>query len=328
MFLIFGFILITREDMPLWTLFIGLYMLITGFRDRVVRTVSIVVIGVSIIYFLLLFTWIIPSLENAYKHYNLFNYSSLGKDPGEALAFLIRHPFRTLGLFFENTTGNPAFDHTKPEFYAIYLIGGGYLLFYRPIYLLWFIPILAKKMLNDEPLRWSSDTYYSVEFVSLLPVAVFCILGKFRNKSWRTIITVLVVAGSLGITVYKSWPPVKRSPFWYDQKHSFYKSSFYREDFDAGKVHKSLTLIPKDAAVSATGVISTHLAWREKIYNFPRVEDSRYLVVFTDRGTYPLTQSDFDSVVYALRFNGNWRILKDEYPLLYVGESDQTRNQL
>lgn len=321
MSLVLAFILLTREDMPLWTLFIALYMLITGFRDKAVRNASLIVMAVSAVYFIAIFKWIIPLTENAYKQYGLFNYTALGKGPAEALRFIFTHPLKTLALFFENTSGNPVYDHTKLEFYLVYMIAGGYLLFFRPLYLLWFIPILARKMLNDEPLRWSSETYYSIEFVSLLPVAVFSIIGNFRSPRLRTWMLWLVLAGSLGITVYKSVPGERKSPFWYDKKHSFYNSSFYRAGFNAGKIHRNLKQIPGNAAVSASGSLATQLAWRDTIYHFPRVEHARTIAVFSDRDTYPYSQTDFDSMLYAFRFSGNWTTIADAYPLLILGKN-------
>ncbi len=321
MYLVLAFILLTREDMPLWTLFIALYMLITGFRDKAVRNNSLIVMAASSIYFMLIFKWIIPLTENSFKQYSLFNYTSLGSNPSEALTFIFTHPFKTLALFFENTSGNPVFDYTKLEFYLVYLIAGGYLLFFRPLYLLWFLPILARKMLNDEPLRWSSETYYSIEFVSLLPVAVFCIIGNFRSPSLRTWMLWLVLAGSLGITVYKSLPGEHKSPFWYDKKHGFYNSSFYKAGFNAGKIHRNLNQIPGNVAVSASGSLATQLAWRDTIYHFPRVEHARTIAVFSDRDTYPYNQTDFDSLLYTFRFNGNWTTIADEYPLLILEKS-------
>lgn len=318
MFLVLGFILISREDMPLWTFFLGLFMLVTEFRDRRLRNVSLVVMALSVCYFVTIFAWIIPAFANPYKQYGLFNYSTLGSSPMEAVSFILSHPLKTFVLFFENTTGNPAFDQTKLEFYAIYLICGGYLLFVRPAYLLWFIPILARKMLNDEPLRWSSDTYYSIEFVTLLPVAIFTIIGGFRSIPLRKVLSILVIAGSLGVTVYMLLPHQGRSFFWSEEKHSFYRTSFYRADLPAGRIHKHLKELPADAVVSASASLATQLAWRDRIYVFPRVEKAQFVVVFTDRDFYPYGRTAFDSALYHLRQSKLWTTRVNAYPLLIL----------
>jgi hypothetical protein len=113
-------------------------------------------------------------------------------------------------------------------------------------------------------------------------------------------------------------PGERKSPFWYDNKHSFYKGSFYRAGFNVGRIHRNLKQIPGNAAVSASGSLATQLAWRDTIYHFPRVENARTIAVFSDHDTYPYSQTDFDSVLYAFRFNGNWTTIADEYPLLIL----------
>ena len=316
--LVFLFILICREDMALWTVFIGLFLLVSHYREKDYRTASLFIIFLSIAYFVLVFTVLIPSVETQYKKYSLFNYSSLGKGPIEAVKFIILHPLKTIRLFFVNTSGNPLFDHVKFEFYYVYLLCGGFLLFYRPKFLLLFIPLLAKKMLNDEPLRWSTDTFYSVEFISILPIAVFLILSEIKTKIVRTVLILLVSLGTVFITVYKLQYHKGSSVFWTDSKHSFYKSSFYKSNFNIREINHQIKQIPDGAIITASGTITPHIAFRPKVYNFPKVLDAEYIVVFTDRDTYPLNQSEFDSTLNYYQNNGNWRTLVDNFPLLIL----------
>lgn len=316
--LVFIFILITREDMALWTAFIGLFFLIKYFRNKEYRRLSLIIIFCSIAYFVLVFAAIIPSLETAHNKYSLFNYSALGKGPGEAVLFVISHPLKSLSLFFINNTGNPLYDHVKLEFYYVYLLCGGFLLFYRPVYLLLFIPILAKKMLNDVPLRWSTDTYYSVEIVTILPVAVFLILSEVKVKFVRTVLIACVSVGTVFITVYKLKKRNDSSVFWSDYKHAFYRREFYKSSFNVSELYSQISRIPPQAAVSAAGTIIPHIAWRPKVYNFPKVKDAEYIVVFTDRNIYPLNQSQFDSTINYYQHSDNWSLLYDNFPLLIL----------
>ena len=318
MILVFIFIMITREDMALWTAFIGLFFLISHRRDKEYRMLSLLVIFSSIAYFVLAFAVIIPSLETGGKKYNLFNYSALGNGPGEAVLFMLSHPVKSISLFFINTSGNPVYDHVKLEFYSVYLLCGGFLLFYRPVYLLLFIPILAKKMLNDMPLRWSTDTYYSVEFVTILPVAVFLIISGVKSKLIRSVLITCVCVGTVFITVYKLQKHKNSSVFWSDYKHAFYKKDFYRSGFNVRELNRRISQIPSQSAVSATGTIVPHIAWRPKVYNFPKVKDAEYIVVFTDRNTFPLNQSQFDSTLNFYQNSDKWSILVDSYPLLIL----------
>jgi uncharacterized membrane protein len=316
--LVFLFILISREDMALWTAFIGLFLLINHYKDREYRAASLLVIFLSIAWFILVFSVILPSLATEFKKYSLFNYSTLGKGPAEALKFMLLNPLKTIRLFFVNTTGKPLYDHVKFEFYYVYLICGGYLLFFRPKYLLLFIPLLAKKMLNDEPLRWSTDTFYSAEFVAILPIAVFLIISEVKAKIGQTILIILVSIGTVFITIYKLQYHKGSSVFWSESKHSFYKRSFYNSNFKIKEINHQINQIPDGAIISASGTITSHIAFRPKVYNFPKVLDAEYIAVFTDRDTYPLDQSEFDSTLTYYQNNGNWSTLVDNFPLLIL----------
>lgn len=318
MALVFFFILISREDMALWTAFIGLFLLIGHYREKDYRTTSLLIIFFSIVYFVLVFSVILPSLATEVKKYSLFNYSALGKGPAEALKFILLNPLKTARLFFVNTSGDPLFDHIKLEFYYLYLICGGYLLFFRPKYLLLFIPLLAKKMLNDEPLRWSIETFYSAEFVAILPVGVFLIISELKNKITRIVIITLVCAGTISVTLYNLQYHKGISVFWSNYKHAFFKRDFYKSDFNVREVYRQIGQIPDKSVISATGTIVPHLAFRPKLYNFPKVLDAEYIVVFTDRDTYPVNQNKFDSTLNYYLNRDNWIILVDNFPLLIL----------
>jgi len=318
MALVFLFILISREDMALWTSFIGLFFLISHYREKDYRVTSLLIIFFSIAYFVLVFSVILPSLATEVKKYSLFNYASLGKGPAEALRFMLLNPLKTVRLFFVNTSGDPLFDHIKLEFYYVYLICGGYLLFFRPKYLLLFIPILAKKMLNDEPVRWSTETFYSVEFISILPIAIFLIISEVKTKIVRTVLIILVSVGTVSVTLYKLQFHKGVSVFWSNYKHAFFKRDFYQSDFNVREVNRHISQLPDKSVISATGTIVPHLAFRPTLYNFPKVLDAEYIVVFTDRDTYPVNQNKFDSTLNYYLNRDNWILLVDNFPLLIL----------
>jgi uncharacterized membrane protein len=319
-FLVLFFILTTREDMPLWTAFIGLFLLLSHFKDKQFCIMSITFTTVSILYFILLFSLIIPLIETPYKKFDLFNYSALGNKPAEALYFIIKHPFETIKLLFINQSKNPSFNDLKPEFYIYYLSFGGFLLIFRPKFLLLYIPILAKKMLNDEPIRWSIELYYSIEFVSILPITTFLIIYDLKNNLFKNILIGFVCFSSVVFTIYGLYAPNRRLNYWGDNKYAFYKSGFYRGEFNVKKVHNYLKLIPNDAKVSATGIIIPHLAFRQKIFMFPQVEDSEYIVLFQNKKhTYPLKEEQFETEINKYKNNNiEWNILVCDYPLLIL----------
>lgn len=311
------FILLTREDMALWTLFIGLFLLLEHFKEKEYRKVSILIIMVSLLYFIFVFRVIIPLLDNQYHKYNVFNYSILGKNPSEALLFLFRHPVKCIELLFVNHSGEPVYNVVKIEFFCVYILCGGFLLFVRPKYLLLFIPLVLKKMYNDLPVRWSIESFYSVEFVSMLPIAVFLIISGIKNKTTRMILIALVCINSLGITVFKLLE--KGRALNYDNTNfAFYRSSMYKADFDVATVNRNLSLIPRDAVISAGNSINPHLAFRPKAYFFPRVDDAEYIAVFKARDTWPLDLKRYKQELNKYALSADWIKMVDDSTLVIL----------
>ncbi len=314
----FLFILTTREDMALWTLFIGLFFLVEYRKEKMARWASLLVVFVSLAYFIVVFKVFIPAIETPERVFRLFNYSVLGEGPSEALIFMIKHPLKTLSLLFTNWSGDPLYNGVKAEFYLVYLLSGGLLLFLRPKYLLLFIPILAKKMLNDDPIRWSVELYYSIEFVSILPVAVYLIIASLRNKKLQTNLGLLVCTVTLFMTMIKFNYTKRAIPWWSDPKYSFHKTEMYSSGFNTSRVHDLINEIPETAIVSASNKILPHLAFREKIYFFPKVEDAEYLVVFTENNIFPLNQEEFNQEMEKYLNSTDWEIIAEEEPLLIL----------
>lgn len=311
----FAFILITREDMALWTCFIGLFLLISHYRDKELRLASIIIVITSLIYFIIVFKVLIPFIETPEEKFILFNYSVLGSNPSEASIFILHHPWKTFTMLFLNQGNDPSNNFVKCEFYYIYVISGAFLLFFRPKYLLLFIPLLAKKMLNDDPIRWGVQLYYSIEFVTILPIAVFLILSEFKNKRLKYGLTVLVCILSLTMTLGNIFGRNTIKDWWGDRKYAFYKGTMYHADFEANNVYRHLSIVPQDAKISCTNLILPHLAFREKAYYFPRVGDAEYIVAFNfDAGA--LSQEDFRKKINEYKADTTWNIVVDDSPLL------------
>jgi uncharacterized membrane protein len=323
-YLILGFILLSREDMALWTVFIGLFLLLSHIKEKDFRCSSVMIIVASIGYFLLVFTVIIPLLETPYKKFSLFNYSVLGTNPYEALISLLKHPVKCIELLFVNHSGDPAYDNVKKEFYFDYLLSGGFLLLYRPKYIILLIPLIFKKMYNDLPVRWSIESYYSIELVSFLPFAVFMIIAGIKHRLTRQIVTVIVCLNSLLVTTYKLYE--KGRILNYDNTNfAFYRSSMYKTDFEVKSVYRNLDLIPRDAVISASNSINPHVAFRPKAYFFPRVYEAEYIAVFRKRDTWPYNQEQYNARINKYMLSEEWEIKVDDGTLLILEKRKEGR---
>lgn len=318
-FIILILSLFSRENIPIWFVFIFIVLIIQNYNDKKAVLFSIAGIVISIIYFIVLFKVFIPGLETPNKQYSLFNYSALGATPGEALTFILCHPFEAIKLFFINHLPDHSYDGVKMEFYWVYILSGGLILIIRPQYIIWFIPIVAQKVLNDAPFRWGITSYYSIEVVTLLPLTVFLVITSIKTKKLQDIITVAVCIGAIGMTVNKLDTKNCRVPWIMNPpKEKFYDKRFYNKPFNIKKVNKLLSLIPSNAKVSASNMILPHLAQRQNIYFFPEVKDAEYIVLSVFDHYYLFTQYEDEKSRLNIFSDPKWEIISVEYPVFLL----------
>jgi uncharacterized membrane protein len=311
--LCFLFLILGRESIPLWTFFISIYMMLEYKKDSKKFRLSTIFMITSLVYFIFAFKVLIPAIENPARPFDLFQYSQLGATPLESLKFMFAHPIDCIKLLFVNHSGDPTYDGVKMEFYWVYIISGGFLLFIRPKYLIPFIPIVAQKMFNDDPVRWGISSYYGVEFASLMPLLAFLALDSYKRIKWSLVIGSLACIGSISMCIYKLEPENRALTWSSDKKTNFLKAQFYKSDLSVGQIHKLLDDIPDDANVSATGTLVPHLAYREIITYFPRVNaKADYIVLLNQGDHFSLTQEDFLAQREELLNDDNWKVIHND----------------
>lgn len=330
--IIFILSLFSRENIPIWFLFIFIVLIINHKNDRKAVILSSVGIAISVLYFVLLFKVFIPSVETEEKQFTLFNYSALGATPVEAIRFIIYHPVETIKLFFVNHLSNPAYDGVKTEFYLVYLVSGGFILFLRPKYLIWFIPIVAQKVLNDSYLRWGIATYYSIEVVTLLPLSVFLALSELKRTGLQNKLIVVVCATTLLTTLYKLNPGNCQMPDTINsEKENIFSKDFWTADFNVGKVNKLFRLIPPGSKASVSEHLFPHLSQRQTIYLFPTVNDAKY-VVFSVFDNYFMLSHHANEIARDKIFSSSeWNLVGSEFPVFLfkrAASGESAKNKL
>lgn len=308
--------LFSRENIPIWFVFIFIVLIIQHRKDKKAILYSLVGILLSIIYFILLFKVFFPSIETPGVKFSLFNYSALGNTPAEALSFIIHHPVDSFKMFFINHTTDLANDGIKAEFYWVFLISGGFVLFLRPQYLIWFIPIVAQKVLNDNPYRWGIASYYAIEIFTLLPVSVFLVLSSLKSKSLQTGLAIAVCIATISVTIHMLDQKNNKIQWAINPlKTNFYEKRFFEPPFNIKGVNQLLKKIPSTAKVSASNNILPHLAQRQFIYLFPYVGDAEYIVfsVFDDTYFYSHEINEKDRNQYFS--DPKWEVIASEHPV-------------
>lgn len=312
----FLFIIICKENMPIWFVFISITLILI-YKDKRSRLVAFGIGVFSLLYLVFTFKFLIPHFEKPGMPYWGFAYGALGNSPGEAIMHIIRHPLDTVRLLFINHSGDSTFDHIKTEFYLVFLLSGGILLFWRPVYLILFIPLIAQKMFNDSFVRWGIMGFYSIEVVSVLTLAVFLATAGLKNLKLRYSLYTFLCLSTLTITLVKM---DHRTSLWYDaSKENLLNGGFYKSGIDVQKIRKQISeIVPSDGAVAATQGIVPHLACRKEISIFPYVHDAEYIVLLLEGNKYPLGEESFRKEMDNYLNDPEWRKLLDDYPLLIL----------
>ena len=316
-FILFMLFLFSREDMPLYAIFIFAVLLIWHRKERRIVIYCLSGMVLSVCCFLLIFKMLIPAIDTSQVHYDLFQYSALGNTPGEALMHCIKHPLDTFRLLYKNQSLDHTFDNTKKELYMVYLISGAFLLLLRPQYIIWFIPILAQKMFNDASIRWGITGFYCDGIITLLPISVFLSISVFKRRWIRYSLASTVCVLALSVTWYKM--DVNNRVTWDDTvKENIFNPGFFYANFDAEKIHTDLKLIPPDAKVCASEALLPHLSQRKDVYEFPDVEDAEYLAVFTFHNYYLIDEKTYAKVLDSYILNPSWKMIAYDPPFLLM----------
>ncbi|HLG35571.1 MAG TPA: DUF2079 domain-containing protein [Bacteroidia bacterium] len=303
-------ILIGKENMALWSIFIALGLLALNTNDKIKIKHASLAASISFICFIAIISWIIPSLANENRAYLHFNYDALGGTAGEALTFMIKHPQKTFAYLIENHTQDGYGYLMKAETYYMLLLSGGFVAIIRPQYLLMILPVLGQKMLNNDIIKWGVGAHYSIEFAPVISVALFTWIYHLNlNEKKKTVVACCLTALciSAAVTVFDN-----RFAKWYDTTNAkFYDAKHWKSNFDVRELNQALKLIPDDANVSAQSEVLPHVAFRQVIYLFPRIADAEYVVLLNNENYYPTNREGYEKKIGELKTSPQWDLIYD-----------------
>lgn len=268
-------IIIGKENMSLWLSFILLGLAINYRKSKSQRNFSLIASALSLSSFMLIIGFIMPTFSHngMYPH---FHYSVLGDSGGEAFKQLLLHPIDSLNILFTNHTGSAYGDYVKLESHLFLVICGLPLLVFKPQYLVMLIPIYAQKFFHDNHLLWSVGYQYSVEFTPILAIGIFSSIDSLKHSNLKKTLSIGVLLLSIGCTVRVM---DNTQIFTNKNRVRFYKKAHYSRKFDVQLMHDGLTLFPKNAPICATRSLVPHLVMREKIYEYPILNDAEYMIL-------------------------------------------------
>ena len=309
--LLFVAILIAKENTSLWMAFICLGLLFEYRKDGFLRNFMILGILLSISYFILVTSYVMPSLSGS-STYPHFHYSEIGSTPSAALIYLLSHPLESLKMLFVNHNHQLSGVGIKAELHLFILLSGLPFLIKKPQYLVMLIPIYFQKLFHDNYMMWGIGGQYSIEYAPILAIGTFSVVETIQHLKWRKWAVAILCLAAAGCTLrfmdntvmYTNKPKVR-----------IYQKSHYTRKYDVKKVHRAISNIPSDAIVSAQTHILPHLSFRNVIYQFPIIKNSDFIIYSNIEDPYPLEENRFTAITDSLEHSEEWRVTYKEEAL-------------
>jgi len=305
--LYFALILIAKENMALWGVFIGLGVALKSLiqKDKKTALIGLYFSLIAAIYFILIIKVIIPSLATPGRDYLHNSFNALGSNFGEVLINILKHPIDAFKLLFINHSNDPLYDGMKTETYLALALAGGFTLILAPEYLIMIVPILGQKMFNDLPIRWGISVHYSIEFAPLIVIGFYTIVH--RLKKYKLVFASVFLMSTLISSA--SFLDHRKSEYYNQINSQFYKKEHWKRPFNVSEVNKLLQIIPANAKVSAQACLTTHLAFRDYIYHFPFISDAEYIALLpAEENKYPNDAVSYQKTIDDLLASGKWKV--------------------
>lgn len=238
-------LLLIKENLALFVVFVGLYLLVKGEWRRGIITS---VIGAA--WFGLLLKVIIPLFAAPGVGYLYWSYQNLGATPSAALWYVIRHPINIIGLLFNNSV--------KVTTLASFFYPLAFLPLISPLVFL-SLPLIAERMLSTNELYWLRDFHYTAPLIPVLIMAAADGLNRLRSllaPPWRR----AVIASVLVIAIGANLAELPKFQLW-----ELIHPSYWQLTASDITGQQAVSMIPATATVLAQNKIVPHLSHRSVI---------------------------------------------------------------
>lgn len=234
--------LLVKEDVPLLTLSLGIYVAL-----RYDRNVGVVTALLSLLWLVVDLWVIIPALNPAGAVYS-------GRVTGQ---------FGGLGGFFKTALTHPwdivsiALGPERPWYLWQLFAPMALISFFAPGLLLVAAGPLLSNLLSTFGYQHGLEYHYSTLIVPL--VVASAIVGIARWSSFRVRCVLVALATCAALVTGYMWGPLGRSRVYVSTPQTAYEAA----------IRHAISLIPADAAVSTFYGWTPHLTHRERVYEFP-----------------------------------------------------------
>ncbi len=278
-------LLLVKED---FGLVVAAFGLVVGLRTRRWRLAGILAVT-GIGFTVLADRVFIPAFGGKAGYYWDY-YAALGSGPLEAAWHVVRHPLWTLHLM---VTPQAKVRLLEWLFFPLGLMPLG-----SPFVLL-SVPLLAERLLSDNPNHWTLTHQYTAPFVPILTLAAVDTVARIRRslqshrstelreRSRVRLSWAVGPAYALGILLVAVWA-WSRMPFG-QLTHDGITQSWHTTSYDQAR-QAAVDVVPNGATVEASNELAPHLVDRTKVMLLDATPHDAPWVVF-DEGyiEFPMT---------------------------------------
>lgn len=299
--------LLCNEDVALMTMMFGLYLALRGSRQK-----GLLIIGISLFYFILVVSVVVPIYNEGLGPSKLEGYANryswLGSNPSGILISLFERSLEVIKHIMQP-------DRLRLPLYL--LISGGVAgLGAWPILLIALPQIMAALLANGIWMTRITGTYYWV--ISEAIIVIACILAAekhMKDRKGRLPYPLMYLAL---ITVILS---VLLSPL----PHGIFSSwDNYAFNQEAETLDDVIRVIPEDASACVQNNLGPHLSQRHDIASYPRRCDSAEYALFhmryvggPDTGLFvrsspllfTISPYKISSIVYEMLLSNKWGLV-------------------
>jgi len=255
--------MLTREDVALTLIALGLYILVVQRR----WFVGVALMVLNAVWFGLLLGIVIPALGGgvSYRHWT---YDALGSGPLSALNYVVRHPLASLELLFQPAAKTRVWIGSFAAFALLPLLS--------PL-LVVALPSFLERFWSSSPNFWAFHFQYSMLPAPILTFAAIDTCARVKRAfggrlaiAGTRLLPIAALAASALLTFVVVRP--------------LGEVTTYLSSSRAAEIQSCLDTIPPDAAVTASNALVPHLSHRDMIYVISLQSDADYIAV--DPSTY------------------------------------------
>ena len=299
-----GFYLLARDDLSLTAIALGICFLLFDWKEK--RKYAFVCILISGAYFILAHKIIIPFFSPLPDgRYAAWRFSHLGNSMTDVMQNAIANPGKFISLMFDTIE--------KQEKLKYFFYTGGILFIIRPQFALLIVPTFFTTCLSNSWPLWGNMYHYNILFAVLLPFVIISAIHLVRSISLKYILLIPIIWLNLHYlkkNFFRDWRTFDR----------IFTSDYYHQRTNQNEITEALKQIPDDASVSATNHLTSHLAFRDKVYFFPDIQDAEYIAIIESDGKdrfYPFESSDkFMESVKQIRENSKYELVFEKNQML------------